>query len=195
MKTEPIKLKATKLSDNELERNFNRPLADLFGIDTVSSQPMFRISWSDEQFEKRLTECTDAGITLLKPEVRLLPKYQWIRARYIIEHLVAIPNVNIPELPTTKVSYEIIWTFEDKDGNYLPPHLEAAKFLINTMLSAMGRHQDGRTPLQKYVDDEFSQEASLDAKEKRIAEISEYLFGEQSSLQGTTVTGESIIVP
>jgi hypothetical protein len=195
MKTEPIKLKATKLSDNELERNFNRPLADLFGIDTVSSQPMFRISWSDEQFEKRLTECTDAGITLLKPEVRLLPKYQWIRARYIIEHLVAIPNVNIPELPTTKVSYEIIWTFEDKDGNYLPPHLEAAKFPINTMLSAMGRHQDGRTPLQKYVDDEFSQEASLDAKEKRIAEISEYLFGEQSSLQGTTVTGESIIVP
>jgi hypothetical protein len=187
---EPYKLTHFQL------RDFNNGLINLFGVDTVSGQAMYRVVWSDDQFEKRLTDHSDGGILLLRPEVRLLPKYkQWIQQRYILEHLVAVPMINEHELPTAKVSYEIIWNFEDKDGNFLPPNLEACKFIINTMQAAMARHKEGRNALVKYVDDEYSQEASLDAKEKRIAEITEYLFGEQSALGGTTKTGETIIVP
>ena len=183
-----------KLSESDLEL-FNKQLADLFGIDTASNQAMFRVVWSDDQFEKRETEYTDGGILLLRPEVRLLPKYQWIKARYILEHLVAIPIVNAEELPCAKTSYELIWMFEDGKGEFLPPHIEASKWIINTMLSAVKRHKDGLTPIKKYVDAEYSQEASLNEKEKRITELTEALFGEQSSLGGSTKTGESVIVP
>jgi hypothetical protein len=186
---EPYKLTHFQL------RDLNNSLINLFGIDTVTGQAMYRFAWSDDQYEMRLTEYSDGGILLLRPEVRKLPKYQWIKARYILEHLVAVPEINAEELPSVKISYEVIWTFEDKNGDFLPPNLEATKFLIATMQAAMQRHKEGRNALVKYVDDEYSQDASLEAKEKRVAEITEYLFGEQSALGGTTKTGETIIVP
>jgi hypothetical protein len=186
---EPYKLTHFQL------RDLNNSLINLFGIDTVTGQAMYRFAWSDDQYEMRLTEYSDGGILLLRPEVRKLPKYQWIKARYILEHLVAVPEINAEELPSVKISYEVIWTFEDKNGDFLPPNLEATKFLIATMQAAMQRHKEGRNALVKYVDDEYSQDASLEAKEKRVNEITEYLFGEQSALGGTTKTGETIIVP
>lgn len=189
-------MEPTKLTHWEL-RDFNNALINLFGVDTVTGKAMWRIVWSDDEYEKRLTDCSDAGIFLLRPEVRLLPKYkQYIQQRYILEHLVGIPDVNAKELPTMKMSYEPLWTFEDKVGGYLPPNLEAAKFIINTVEAAMAAVRDGKSgQMKKYVDEEYSQDASLEAKEKRINSLVEYMYGEQSALGGTTKTGETIIVP
>lgn len=184
---------AVKLSDEEVER-FNNRLKDLFGIDTVTSQAMWRIVWSDDQLEMQLTECNDKGIYFAQPVMREVRKYNWIHARYILEHLAIVPDTSLPEL-STKIAYGNIWTFEDAKGEYLPPRIDACQFVINTVVSAMQRHRDGLSPIKKYIDEEYSQDASLEAKEKRIAEYTEYLFGDQSSLQGTTKTGESIIVP
>lgn len=179
-----------KISDSELEA-LNNLLKEHFGISTDTNEQMWRFVWSDDQREMRLTEFTDSGLQLLHPEVRELPKYQWIQQKYILEHLVVIPEMNMPELPATKLSYEVIWVFEDKHGNYLPPKFEAAKFIIDTVHAAM--HGTGN--LKKYEDVESNQEKALEHKKKTVDNLVEELFGEQSSLQGTTKTGESIIVP
>lgn len=167
----------------------NKQLADLFGIDTASLRPMWRVVFSDDQYEKRLTEYSDKGILLARPEVRLLPKYkQWIQGKYILEHLVAVPEQNIDVLAGNKTSYELLWTFADKNDNYLPPKIEACKFIINTVHAAMhGTHN-----LKKYHDPENSQEAYLENKRKEVDGLVTELFGDQSSLGGSTKTGESV---
>lgn len=181
------------MEDKERIEEMNKQLADLFGIDTASSKPIWRIVFSDDQFEFRhdtFTDYTSNGLFIRTvTERRFVPKYkQWIHQKYILERLVAVPDVNQDELSGLKVSYEVLWVFEDKNGNYLPPHLEASKFIINTVLAA----QHGTHNLKKYEDDESTQEKSLELKKKRVDGLIEELFGEQSSLGGSTKTGESV---
>jgi hypothetical protein len=182
--------------ESESVEEINKQLVNLFGYDTVSSQVIWRVSWSEDQFEYRLgtyDDITSAGLYLRTvTEVRYVPKYrQWIDHKYILERLVGIPEQNLPELPAVKMSYEVIWVFQDKYSNPLPPKIEACQFIINTIYAA----QYGTKNLKKYHDPESSQEAELETRKKRVDGIIEELFGEQSSLQGTTKTGESIIVP
>ena len=178
--------------------SINQQLVYLFGIDTITGDAIWRVVFSEDQFEKRhgtYTDITPTGLYLREvTEVREVPKYrQWIKEKYVLERLVVVPEVNIKELPTSKISYEPIFVFENVKGQYLPPRLDVAKIIIDTIYAA--QYGPKNHSLKKYVDDESNQENSLETKRKRIDEISEYLFGEQSSLQGTTVTGESIIVP
>ena len=167
-------------------QNINRKLVDYFGIDTVSGKPMWRISWSNDQYEKRLTEYTAEGLQLLYPEVKELPKYQWIRNRWILEHLVLIPEIHIGELPTEKQSYEVIWTFEHQlTGEALPPLFKAAKFVIDTVNAAMGRKS-----MAKYIDEEAKN--PVEAQRQRVDKLTEELFGDESSLLLRTKTGEAV---
>ncbi len=176
----------------------NKQLADTFGIDTESTRPMWRVVWSADQFEWRkgvYDDITPAGIYLRTvEEVRYVPKYrQWIQDKYILERLVAVPEMNREELPASKTSYEPMWTFEDKDGNYLPPRFDACQFIINTVLAA----QYGTNNLKKYVDPEGTTEGFYEHQKKNLDNMVEYLFGEQSGLGGETVGsgGSAIIVP
>lgn len=177
--------------------SINKQLKELFGVDTVTGDVIWRVVWSEDQFEKRYGTYDDfvPGTKIFLrtvTETREVPKYrQWIHEKYVLERLVAVPEVNLIDLPTTKMSYEPLWVFEDKNGNYLPPKIEACQFIINTVYAA----QYGTKNLKKYHDPESSQEAELETRRKRIDGIIDELFGEQSSLQGTTKTGESIIVP
>ena len=92
--------------------SMNRQLVDLFGIDTISGEAMWRVVWSEDQFEKRLMDVTDEGFQLLYPEVRLVPRYrQWIREKYVLERLTIVPEINAEELPTSKLTYESMWVF------------------------------------------------------------------------------------
>lgn len=174
----------------------NKQLIDLFGIETDSGNAIWRVVWSDDQFEHRLGEYTDitpSGVFLRTvKEVRYVPKYrQWIQHKYILERLVIVPEQNLIDLPATKKSYEVIWVFEDKDGNPLPPRIDACKFIIDTIYAA----QYGTGNLKKYNDPEGTREGEIETRRKRVDGYIEELFGDQSSLQGTTKTGESIIVP
>lgn len=167
----------------------NRQLREQFGIDTASKSPMFRVVWSEDQYEKRLMDVTDEGLILLTPQVREVKKYsQWIKERYVLESLVLVPEQNQAELAGLKVSYEPLWVFSDNKGDYLPPAFWACKFVIDTRNAAMGK-----TSLKKYVDEEALHPE--ETKEKRIAEYMEQLFGDESSLAYRTVTGEATIVP
>jgi hypothetical protein len=180
----------------ETIENINKQLVDLFGIDTATTNPIWRVVWSEEQFEHRLgtyTDITPAGLFVREvTEVRYVPKYrQWIKEKYVLERLVAIPEQNLIDLPATKMSYEPIWVFQDKNENYLPPRIDACKFIIDTVYAA----QYGTKNLKKYHDPDNSQEAELTNRRKRVDGIIDELFGDQSSLAGTTKTGETIIVP
>lgn len=167
-----------KIINQMLERNF--------GIDTITGKPMWRVSWSNDQYEKRLTNCTDEGLSLLYPEVRELPKYQWVKDRWILESLCLIPDVNIGDLPSQKQSYECMYVFENQyTHDALPPKYEACKFVIDVVHAASGKKS-----MKKYVDEEAA--SPLEAKEKRIDGLLHELFGDESSLLGGTVTGEAV---
>jgi hypothetical protein len=172
-------------------------LKDKYGVDTITGLPIWRIVWAQAQFEKRVDTFDDRDVegNLIRQvtEMRECPKYQWIIDNYILERLVVIPESNIIEMAGRKISYELIFRFFDKNQNYLPPKFEVAEFVIETIYAAQYGTKNLR---RRYLDDpDATTEKSLESKQKRVAEIQEYLWGDQSSLGGTTVTGESIIVP
>lgn len=170
----------------ETIETLNKLLRDFYGIDTITSLPIWRIVFSDEQFEKRMMEYSDGGILLLTPEVREVKKYPWIKEKYVLERLVLIPEISKDELPTQKLSYEPIWVFQDEKENYLPPKFEASKFIIDTLYAAMGKGD-----LVKYKDPELEEGVN----EKRVDNIQEELYGEESDVTDALARGEAIVVP
>jgi hypothetical protein len=190
-----------KLADVEV-KFINNGLRDLFGIDTITGLPIFRISWVDEQFEIRLSKFTPSGVELLTPEMMNLPKYNNYPAHtYMLERLVIVPMINEHEM-TEKLSYEPLWDFEL--GQY--PTIQACKFIIDTVLSAQAVNKmmiDPNVhidrPLAKYNDhpDGKSTEEYTEIKKKRVEELHNQLFGDESGLMGAThnESSSAIIVP
>jgi hypothetical protein len=180
------------LETTERIESINQRLVDLFGLDTVTGRPMWRIVWSEDQLEKRLgtyDDITREGIYLRTvTEVREVPKYrQWIHNKYVLERLVIIPDINTEELPTQKLSYEPMYVFENFKGEALPPRTDVAKIIIDSVYAAQGKKS-----LAKYVDDysKFTPEA----QNKRINELIEYLW-DPSDISEALHQGEGIIVP
>lgn len=167
--------------------SLNQRLSDHFGLDTTSNRPMFRIVWSNDQTEKRMVDTLDSGIHLLFPEIREVKKYSHIKDFYVLERLVIIPEFQQKELAGLQVSYEPLWVFRDARNNPLPPKWEVAKIIVDTLYAALGKKS-----LAKYKED-----VNPDIQEKRIAQIQEELFGDESGLYGKTVPGahEGIVVP
>src|SRR3990167_6442773 len=113
----------------ESVERINKSLIDIFGKDTITGIAIWRVVYSENEFEKRFGTYNDispAGIFLRTvTEVREVPKYrQWVQYKYILERLTLIPEISADDLPTPKLSYEPLWVFEDKFGNYLPPKLD-----------------------------------------------------------------------
>lgn len=166
--------------------SINQQIRDLFGIDTVTSQSMFRVVWSDDQYENRRTDRTETGILLLTPMIARLPKYQWVKGMYILEQLVQVPEFQQEELGI-KISYEPLWVFRGRNEEPVPPTVWACKFIIDTVYAAKGK-----SSLVKYVDEEAKNPE--EHREKRIKQYEEELFGDESGLLGTTITGESVVI-
>jgi len=186
----------------------NKSLRDLFGSDIVTGQSIFRVIWSEDEIELRygtFDDISPAGVYLRTvTETRTVPKYrQWIHAKHILERLVLVPEFNQQELGGAKISYEPLWVFEDRNGNYLPPRLDACKLVIDTVLATQNVAKAMITgdesvdrPTKRYSDPEGTQEASLALKEQRIDKLVEELFGDESGLSGATLAGGSgIFVP
>src|SRR5215475_8148708 len=164
----------------------NTQLVNYFGIDTITSQPIWRVSWSNDQYEKRVTEFTMEGLQLLYPEVMELPKYQHVPDRWILERLCLIPDMHVAELPSEKVSYECMHVFENATtGQPVYPIFRACKFIVDTVYAAMGKKS-----MAKYVDEEAKN--PIEEQRKRVDELQEALFGDESSLLGRTITGEAV---
>lgn len=172
-------------------KSINSQLRELFGIDTVTGKEMYRVSFSEDQLEKRLgtyNDYTREGIYLRTvTEVREVPKYrQWIHAKYILERLTIVPYINADDLPTNQLSYECIYVFENFKGEALPPRVDVCKILIDSLHAGLGK-----SSLAKYKDD-YSQ-YTPEAREKRINEIMEYLW-DPSDTANALVAGEGVVV-
>ena len=163
----------------------NARLMEYFGIDTASSQPIFRIVWSEDQFENRLTDTLDSGIQLLFPVIRLCRKYNYIKDLYILERLVVVPEEQVKELAGLKVSYEPLFAYRREDGTPLSPTWEATKFVVDTVLAATGKKS-----LRKYVED-----TSPEALDARITKIQQELFGNETDTGDALAYKEGITVP
>lgn len=173
----------------ETVESINTQLRDLYGIDTITSLPIWRVVWSEDQFEKRLTNHSDTGVILLTPEVRELPKYrQWIKNRYVLERLTVIPEINADDLPTSKLSYEPVWVFEGKNGMFLPPKLEPAQLVIDTLYAAIGKSK-----LNKYVDSE--ENTTEEGRQSRIDKLQKELFGNETDVGDALAHKQAVIVP
>lgn len=170
----------------------NQFLKDNYGIDTDDSEPIFRVVWSEDQYEKRETKYTDSGIELLHPEVRLLPKYSYLKDVYVLERRVLVPETNVKELAGVKKSYEPLWNFKQDDGTPIPPTIAGCKFIIDTVLAAQGKKS-----LSKYKDPHagLTPQESYELNKMRVEQTYQELFGDESSLAGeTTKAGTSAIM-
>jgi hypothetical protein len=165
----------------------NQQLIDLFSIDIITGKSIWRVVWSEDQFEKRAINTTEAGLLLPFDVVREVPKYrQWVKEKYVLERLVLVPEMNRDELPTQKISYEPIFVFMDKEGNYLPPKIEVCKLVIDTVYAAQGK-----SSLAKYKDPD----ANPEAYRARIEETYNELFGEETDVSDALAYGEGVTVP
>src|SRR6266699_1879734 len=151
---------------NESIETINQRLIDYFGYFQGTEFPNYRVVWSDDQFEKRFCSHTNSGVELLQPDVRLVPKYSYIRAKYILEKACIVPLGT--EL-IDKISMEVVWTFEDKNGNALPPVWKAIELLIYTINNAIANKSD----YPKYKEPLFSPEQV----KERIEVMEKDLFG------------------
>lgn len=168
----------------------NKRLKEYFGIDTNTAQPIYRVVFSDDQLEKRLTKHTKEGFELITPVVVEIPKYkQYIQKKYILEQLVIVPPHQTIELAGEKVSYEPLWVFQDKDGNYLPPKWEACKFCIDCVNAAKGKNN-----LSKWLPAEHEKDDAV-GQELRVQKLQEELFGNETSTGDALAHGSGISVP
>lgn len=179
----------TQEPEKSLREDINRLLKDKFG-ETIDGLAMWRVVWSSDQYEKVLTEFTDAGVQLLYPEVRELPKYrQFTKDRYILEHLVVVPTVSITELPSVTMSYEPIHTFWDGKGDYMTPAYAPCDFIANVVQASMDEARRGTGNLAKYTqNNEEVAQASID----EYNDIYNGLYGAESGLGGAIVHKQGV---
>jgi len=100
----------------------------------LKGEPLYRIVWSDFQTEMRYGRFREFFQRIFLREfvgTKEVPKYNFLKERWILERWLPPELVYTPELPlSSQGSYEPIYVFQDKNGNYLPPILKAAEFVI-----------------------------------------------------------------
>lgn len=179
----------TKIPQEEVE-TLNRRLLDYYGRTEPEGLPNYRIVWSDDQFEKRKFMHTDSGVELLYSEVRRVPKYrQWVQSKYILERLTVISNFEGSDL-TEVLSYEPVYVFETAKGEALNPTWHAVNFIVANV-----NHNMAHTGYVKYKDPEANPEEAKEAKEQRIKQLMEDLFGNESEIGTALAHKEAVTVP
>jgi len=169
---------------DEIVKALNRKLQDNYG--RTENLPNFRVVWSDDQFEKRITHHTMEGLELLTPVVKEFPKYrQWVKDKYILERLTVVPELVETDL-VEKLSYEPVWVFEDANGNALRPIWSAIHFVIEQL-----NRNVSHSGYTKYPD----KGESFEEKEARLKELQMELFGNETSVGDALAHKEGVVVP
>lgn len=174
------------METTESIESLNKQLADLFGIDTVSNNPIWRIVWAEDQREKRLTKFSPTGIEYIYPMPIEMVKYPHIKGRYILEKLEAIPLQHVDELCGLRVSYEVKWVYENEKVGYLPPRLDVTQLVIHTLNFAQYGNKSGLAKYVENVDEE---------KRKEFDRIWEQMFGDETDVTDALTYKEGVVVP
>jgi hypothetical protein len=140
----------------EFYKSINKELLKLYGKD-INLRPMYRIIQNYNLTEKRFGSVFYGDIELPNKQVIETPKYSYIPDGFwILEQLF---NTTNPELTST-FTYEPVWVFKTKDGEYQAPNLKACIFVIEA---------SRRGPVALETEDE--------KKKKEIATFREMLGG------------------
>jgi len=176
----------------EAIEKLNKRLDDHFGHDDLG-RAIWKIVWSDDQKEKRQTMYTKEGLELLYPVVIELPKYPYIKEKWILERLVLVPEFQRPELADVMISYEPMWTFEDKHGRALYPKWEAVRTIIDCVYLAIGKYN----AFVKYKDPDSGKTTKqiVEEKRERIKQIQEDLFGNENDITDALASKAGVSVP
>lgn len=183
-----------KLQPFEFEL-FNRKLKENYG-QLEDGKPYFRLVWSEDAFEKRWMTHTNEGFALLQPEVREVRKYRPHTVdRYVLEGLQEIPP-NVETDLVGLVSYEPVWTFQDKNQEYLIPRWDAISLILETIKMNMeGRRMEIPEELIRGTKEGKTVEEEIQLRKEGIAKIYESLFGEDTPISDGLRRGNAIIVP
>lgn len=144
--------------------------------------PAYRIVWSDSQQEMRRGTFREfVGNIFIRETVgiREVPKYSYIKERWILERWAPPDVAFTPEIPGTQFgSFEPIYVFQDKNGNYLPPNLKVAEFLVKL----------AETPTRVTAEERIAEEMAKE--EKEIEFFEDYL--EVSPITNALHLGEAV---
>lgn len=111
-----------------------------FGGQSPHGLPMFRIVWSNDQYEFRKgTFNIFKGDLFLRTEIgtRLVRKYNYIHERWILEKWFPQDMVKSEETPAvTNGDYEPFFVFNSNKGNYIEPTQKVIEFIFYTMMKS-----------------------------------------------------------
>jgi len=157
--------------------------------------PIWRVVWSEIQFEMRrgVFNYFDNNGNFVRTETGVfeVPKYrQWIKEKFVLERILPVPDCDSQEL-TTKLSYEPIFPFADKNDNYLHPRIDVCKIVIEAIMEKAAK----TVGIKREKDPESTQEEALLAKKQRVDEIMEELFGNETDTCDALRYKQGIVVP
>lgn len=135
----------------------------------LKEQPLFRLVWSDDQYELRTGTFTDwaSGVKIREYKAtERVPKYNYIKERWIIEQWFP-PEVTLnAELPHShEGSYEPIYVFESSKGQVLPLNLRVAQIVVRNCLlnsrSTMLRRSEDLSRRERVEQVEYNKDLDL----------------------------------
>lgn len=149
----------------------------------LENRPVYRVVWANDLIEKRWVTHNEDGFEYVNPRVEERKKYKNDSVdRYVLERLTIIPE-GVPTDLVDRLSYEPIWTFQDRHGNYLPPRLDACKIVIDQIESNI--NSAGHRPIIK--DDQ-----SPEAKKAELDRMEYILFGEETPITDALAYGSGV---
>lgn len=185
------------METSEKIETINKFLRNKYGIDTVTGKPMWKLVWSEDEYEYRkdlYTDWDETGTIFLREveEVRYVKRFNYITDRYVLVNLQGIPLINQDQLQGMKMSYEPIWTFETPSTQkYIPPAADACEYIIDEINKKLGRGGHKKVEYKNPLDGLDSEEL-LKIERRRVDHIILELFGEDSGI--TEKYGDTVIL-
>ena len=168
----------------------NRRLKDTFGL--YADKVRYRVTWPNDEFEVRRVNHTEEGFQLIHPEFRKVHKYEkWRWDHWIIERLMEVPTVNTAQLAGASLSYEPLWTLDEKELAWPP-----IRFICQTVEDKIKNAQNGQQYQQyKHPYEGLTTEEQIQKHEQELKEIESYLYGNETRVTDALAYHGAIVVP
>lgn len=143
-------------------KEINERLLNLYGRHVAADKALFRVSWSEDQLEKRFgTFNVYTGDVFLREEtgIRETPKYSYLDNQWVVERLHINYHQDVME---GGYIYEPLWAFPKG----LPPKWEAIDYCVKMALQMLPVEEDKKTP-------KTEKEAIYQDEEKKKLEVKE----------------------
>lgn len=114
--------------------------------------PVVRVVWSDNQRElRRGTYNEFYGDIFIRTVtgVKEVPKYSWISERWVLERWYSPEKAFDADLvESNSGSYEPVYVFQDKAGNFLPLNLRVVELICSAMFNQPPTKQQVRQEIE-----------------------------------------------